>query len=416
VERVANLEQELSSSSPSGENAFQTDIFNPISSNSPPDIFNWKPERWNPFIKKAGIRPSARPMQTNKFYGSLLTHEFRYDSIYTFPYSLTRTDCSQQVCGIGVSHVEERNGFNYNRMMTDNPYVYGSKFVYPIILSAEELRKDISITTDSHTAFSVSVSVAPAPDRTPVFRMPLLQGMAFITGIYSDATPVIGSNMALDDVTLEASNDTRPGTHKYSIGVQDGSVWLMYVTPDKRSTAPEFTWFDKTRIKGPTHFSGVIQFAKVNDVGEPEYDKSAGAYPTSAQISGSVDARHGKYTISWKREGAPDGSLLMFALPHHVASMDDATKASLTKIELITVTKGIARAILADKMTLVEAQLPTEIDFPPWPPDNRNHAISPAARDRILRVAKAEMLQDHSLMLGPRGNCVYTMGKVKPAT
>ena len=187
----------------------------------------------------------------------------------------------------------------------------------------------------------------------------------------------------------------------------------MYVTPDSKGGAPEFTLFDKTKIKGPPHFSGAIQFAKLKEVGEQEYDNSAGAYPTSAQVSGSVEGRRGKYTISWKRGGATDRPLLMFALPHHVRSMDKATKESLTKIELVTVTKGMARAILANEMTLVEDQLPTGIDFPPWSPDNREHDINPSARDKIMRAARAELQQNHSWILGAPGNCVYTMGKVR---
>lgn len=376
-------------------------------------MFNRKPKKWYPFVKKAGIHQRTRPMQTNKFYGSFLAREFQHDTVYTFPYSLTLTDCEKDVCGMGVSHVEEKTGFNEINMMTENPYIFGSKFAYSIILSAEELGRDILISTDSHTAFSASVFLAPAQDRKPVFSMPLLQGMAFITGIYDNATPVIGSKYFFEYVVLENSTDTRAGTYKYSIGVQNGTVWLMYVTPDKKRGAPEFTLFDKTKIKGPAHFSGTIQFAKLKEVGEQEYDKSAGAYPTSAQISGSVDGQRGKYTISWKRGGATDRPLLMFALPHHVRSMDKATKESLTKIELITVTKGMARAILANRMTLVEDQLPTSINFSPWSPDNREHDINPASRDKIMRVAMAEIRQNHSWMIGPPGNCVYTMGKVR---
>lgn len=313
---------------------------------------------------------------------------------------------------MGISHVEKKTGFNYQNLQSDNPYIYGTKDVYPIILSAEELGTDTSITTDSHTAFSVSVSLAPAPDRKPAIKMPLLQGMAFITGIYNNATPVIGSNTFFDKVLPVNSSDTQPGTYKYRISA-DRAVWFMYVTPEKSGKTPQFTRFDKTRVKGPARFSGIVQFAKFKKAGEREHDMSAGAYPTSAKISGSVEGRRGKYTISWKQGGAPDRSLLMFALPHHVHSMDETTKGSLTKIELVTVTKGTARAITATEMTMVEDRLPTDIDFAPWSPDNKVHDISPAIRDKIMRAAREEIKQNHDWILGPPGKCVYTMGKVR---
>ena len=225
-EGIANPEHGLFSSSPSGANAFQTDIFNPISSSSPPDMFNRKPENWYPFVKKAGIHQSAMPIQTNKFYGSFLAREFQHDTIYTFPYSLTLTDCEQDVCGMGVSHVEEETGFKEINMVTENPYIFGSKLAYSIILSAEELGRDTSVTTDPHTAFSASVLVAPAQDRKPVFSMPLLQGMAFITGIYDKATPVIGSRVSFEHMMLENSTDTRAG----NLQVQDRrSKWNCMV-------------------------------------------------------------------------------------------------------------------------------------------------------------------------------------------
>jgi endo-1,3(4)-beta-glucanase len=186
----------------------------------------------------------------------------------------------------------------------------------------------------------------------------------------------------------------------------------MYVTPDNKGPAPKFTLLDDKRIKGPANFSGTIQLAKLKDLGEQEYDKSAGTYATSAQISGSVEGQRGKYTLKWRQGGDTSRPLIMFTLPHHVNSMDAASKRFLTKIELTTVSKGIVRAIMASNMTM-EEELPTGIDFGPWAPDGKVHDISVVAREKIMSVAREELQQDHGWAVGAPANCAYMMGKVR---
>ena len=150
--------------------------------------------------------------------------------------------------------------------------------------------------------------------------------------------------------------------------------------------------------------------------GEFAYDRSAGVYATSAAISGQVLGQVGTYTISWGKSGlfppppAPAPRLLMFALPHHVASFRDTTAAAKLSIKLQTTTKGIATAVLADTWTMVESDLPISMHFAPWTPTMHTPTpLNSAALKIISQVAVVEMAQ--RMDTGTNLGSMYYSGK-----
>lgn len=189
--------------------------------------------------------------------------------------------------------------------------------------------------------------------------------MSFVTGIYSDAQPVIqcpdkGFTFISDPHFLHYS------TTKYKIVDASNKNWLLYIKPfgenDKSGPPPAvFTRLDKNTFVGPLHFEGIIQVAKnpLGAEGEAIYDRAAGTFISGAHLTASANDDRASYTFTYEKFGTPP--LLMFALPHHIQSLDPELKSRLTKLCLRTTTKGVARAIWTDKLTCLEPTMPVEM-------------------------------------------------------
>ena len=166
---------------------------------------------------------------------------------------------------------------------------------------------------------------------------------------------------------------------------------------------PSFQLVSSTSLQGPPGWSGYVQVAKnpAGSTGEFSYDRSAGYYPTAATVSGSTLGASGNYSITWAKSGLPVAftarapPLLMFALPHHVASFSEATAVAKVSIHLQTTTKGIAIAVLADSWTMVELHLPIDMGFAPWTPTQKVATqLNAVACNIISQVAVSEVNQD----------------------
>lgn len=276
-------------------------------------------------------------------------------------------------------------------------------FVAPVgiqymVFSAEELNSTTTqLTTDTLQGFSANVNLLTTSGAEPLVTFPVIQGMGFVTAVYNGAKPWIESGVFFRTLTY-AGPLAGNSTYKYRVTLMDNSNWLLYITPSGSVGNVPLTLNSTTLIQGPAKFNGIIQVAKnpAGDSGEATYDSSAGAYAESATISGSVDGTTGSYTLEWKNAGLTGKPLLMFALPHHVASFDAETAGKLTSIELMTTTKGMAKAIQADKMTMAEADLPTGMMFGPWSPfaTAAEEALPDQETSLINAIGTAEMAQN----------------------
>lgn len=278
-------------------------------------------------------------------------------------------------------------------------------------LSATELGESSTLSVSNPQAFSADVILAPQRGSQSRITFPVLQGMGFVTGIYRNLQPLIQTGVFFRDVF--PMSGPRTGVFKYRITLEDNRVWLVYVIPDNGAN-PMMEVISNTTLRGPTGFSGTIQVAKNpgGEAGERVYDRSAGVYATNARISGSVNNSQGSYALQWEKAGKDAGStpLLMFALPHHVQSFDDATRGRQTDIRLVTTTKGNATAVTGESWTMVESNLPIDMDLAPWQPGTSGRvALSEAAKQFIRNVAPAELSQD---MDGQTNlNSMYFSGK-----
>lgn len=252
----------------------------------------------------------------------------------------------------------------------------------------------MKLTMDALTDLSANVNLVPGGWSSQAITVPLVQGMGFVTAIYYGATPHIDSGVYIERIIPFKS--PKRGVSKYKVQLKDGQYWLLYAVANN-GTGLALDLASPTKLKAAGSFSGIIQIAKSpGNLKENEvtYEKCAGTYATGALISGSVDGTYGAYSLSFRKAG--NGSpLIMFALPHHVESMDARTAGGKTGIKLQTTTKGLATAVIGDYWRLEESDLPNDIGFAPWSPITGSTTFIPnAAKRAIDNVALLELSQD----------------------
>ncbi|POS70283.1 glycosyl hydrolase family 81 [Diaporthe helianthi] len=381
------------------------DIFTPMSFDSPPATI---PSRDDHPQLPVGVVQEG-PLQTNKFYASFFANA-QDNRTWVHPYSVWWPKRNVlQGRGLSISHTD-REDFIYGP--GDPVESFDDTFFrQSLSLSAKELGNGTVLTIDNLTAESVNVNLAPSRSAQPLISFPLVQGMAFMTGIYNGASVLVQSQRRFSNITelgvvFQGSAAT---VHGWSSRLSDKSTWLIYITgSDSTSSQPTLKLLDRQTIVGPTGFKGIVQVAKnpVGSNGLSVFNKAAGAYPETGKVSGSVSGRSGTYSFSWLKKGATEQQLLMFALPHHVASFDQETASRMTSITLASTTKGIATAVLTDTFTMVENDLPADIGFDPWSPrfgsvgsaGAPGGTISERAKSAVSSAGKLELQRDITVL------------------
>ena len=301
--------------------------------------------------------------------------------------------------GMAVSHIDanQRAEGPQNKAIPGSPiqYFINPIGIHSIILSAIELGRSSALTTNSLEAFSVNAVLSPQANSISHITFPLVQGMSFVTGVYNNLMPAIQSSIFFRAVTQVGG--PWAGVYKYRITLEDSKTWLMYVTP-RNGEDPGLRCVSNTQIQGLRGWFGTIQIAKnpAGADGEGIYDGSAGVFPVTGTISGSVHDTIGTYRIQWGKAGLTSLPLLMYALPHHVQSFDSTTSHGVKPMYLQTTTKGLARAVLGDSWTMVLEDLPTDMGFAPWTPTTKSQvSLSRTAISLIQQVALSEINQNY---------------------
>lgn len=314
---------------------------------------------------------------------------------------------------MAVSHVDaNQRGYGpRNTAIPGGPVQY---FINPIgiqslVLSAIELASSTKLTTRTLEAFSCNAILLPQPNSSSSITFPLVQGMAFVTAIYNNLMPAIQSSVLFRNVVQISS--PRTGVFKYRITLEDNKIWLLYAKPNNGQD-PLLKLMSNILIQGPRGWSGTIQVARnpTGTTGESIYDGSAGVFPTTAMVSGSVSGDQGYYQIRYTKSGLTALPLLTYALPHHIQSFDATTSKGKTSLQLQTTTKGIATVVIGDSWTLIEQGLPIDIGFAPWSPATRSRTtLSEGAIRLIQQVAASEINQNYDSQTNL--NSMYYSGK-----
>lgn len=280
-----------------------------------------------------------------------------------------------------------------------------------LVFSATELDKSSIMSVEQPKAFSAHAVIKRSPGSAQQITFPVVQGMGYTTAVYNDLQPLLESGVFFRKVVSAGS--PRAGIFKYQVFLEDDTNWLVYATPADGQD-PKFKLVSKTNLRGPEGFSGTIQVAKnpAGKSGEKFYDNSSGVYPVAGEISGSVTDDVGSYKLSWTKAGkdVKGTPLIMFALPHHVHSFDNATQGRITDIHLRTTTKGNSTAVIGESWTMVEQNLPIDIGFAPWSTTQGSaHELSDAAQHAIIQAAPHELKQNISEQTSL--NSMYYSGK-----
>lgn len=353
------------------------------------------PRRSTHPVPRTGIAASVtEPIDTNKFYANFMLGT-QGQPVWTHPYSLqwAKGSGNAKSWGMAISHTE-RSQLAYAPGSAPVQYFLNPIGIQSVIMSAKELTSSTTLTLDTMRSLSVNANLGLPGSSTPLITFPLTQGMGFVTGVYKSATPMIQSSVFFRTFTGPSALGS---TYKYTVTLEDGKQWLIYVTPTTASLGGKLTLNSNSVIMGTAGWSGIIQIAKnpAGSSGEAVYDKSAGVYATRNSLAGNANGKVGTYTFTWVRAGLLYRTLLMFALPHHLASFDSGTAGAKTVLQLQTTTKGLAVGILYNKWTMVESNMPVDMDFAPWTPSKGSiKTVSSAAKAAINNAAASELAQD----------------------
>lgn len=312
---------------------------------------------------------------------------------YVMPYSVFwrkgsglcawNTDSTQYVFG------------SYSTESTSGPHYYYSPVGNcPIGFSSAEMDSSQTMTASEIDHQSVDVTFAPGTG-SGTMTIPLIQGNAFLTSLYSGLTPQLfgGAFTSITGVTFKAGNAASVGS-KYRVTINNGDTWLLYVFPKTAGSSATMTLTSSTLITGPAGFSGVLQIAKLPlnyaTSDETVYDSAAGTYGTQNVISGSSTGAVGTYTFNFGAVSLGGNQLLSYLFPHQVSSVSSGTATSL---KLWSNTKGQMQAYLGNTLSFTESDMPIDVQFLPWSPLGNLQNYSVSALQAIAAAANSEAAQ-----------------------
>ncbi|RYP30572.1 hypothetical protein DL767_006162 [Monosporascus sp. MG133] len=284
--------------------------------------------------------------------------------------------------------------------------------IQSLCLSAAELGDETRLTTDNLTSHSVNVNLHPSPQAQPIITFPVVQGMGFVTARYRAGTPVINTGVFFKVVT-KTIKGPKPGVSKYTFRLEDGKVWHLYSYAEQGDDL-DLQVVNNGLARSRKPFTGFIQVAKDPGSFESLLDAQSASYPVGVTLSGTISGTQGSYTFDFQKAGDTNTKLLMYALPHHVASFDAETKKAVTEAQLQTTTKGRATAVVADSWTMVEPNIPVAMDFAPWDPQAGPKDLSDEAIRTISPVALKEISQNVDQQANQ--SSMYFSGKVRLAS
>ena len=171
-----------------------SDIFQPIATDAPPSQIS---QRSDHPVPRLGIQEQQQKLQTNKFYANFFLGD-QTAGAWTHPYSLSWSKGAGQTgsWGMAISHIERSQLATGPKTSSDAgewSFFASPIGVHTLVISAIELGAGASLTTDTLEAFSVNVNLLAAGASSPTLTFPLVQGMGFVTGLYSNGTPMLQS-------------------------------------------------------------------------------------------------------------------------------------------------------------------------------------------------------------------------------
>lgn len=371
--------------------SFNGNPFVPVSVDEPPQVF---PRQAHPL--KPPTTNNGRPVHTNKFYTNLLLDDQTLQT-WVQPYSLWWTK-NPGFVGMSVSHTT-RDQFVYGPdPNTPNAQYYFSPIgIQSMVMSAVEFDMgptDLALNDTNDLSCKVSIIPRYIPDRH--LDLHLVIGMGFVTGIYWGLLPKVTTQVGIQSaVQLQSPN---PAAWKYEVILNNGVRWLMYVSGLPGDPVPTFSLNEQRELVASFAVNGCcVQLAAAPVGTDPFYDEASGRYVTDASVTGEIidNGARGNYRIQYDAQGySLSGNTLVFAAPHHVASLTSQMESKRTSIQLDSTNMGVLTAYLSPMIEMTEP-LPIIIEFDPYASfKNANINIGPNERNIISSVAAQELQGD----------------------
>lgn len=343
------------------------DLFREIDDVRPTDIFT--PRSLTVEIPK-NVENYSEPVQTNKFYGNLLVGTQK-NVTFTHPYAFYWDDESH--FGYGVQRTVEE------KVTTGPPSgTGGSEFLTnplkmpDIYFSATSMNSENNhLTVTDPRAMSVVVNLHPKPEDMDenFIEMPLVQGMAFATAVYhGNLIPRLSTSESIISLVKENVGTHRPRVQQYRAKFSSGNEWLLFATLPEDNIPFELTIKDNKIVGSKSVDNLIIQAAAAPEdtFHDGFYHQSAGQYLVDADVSGKADGKDATYEINYVTKGLLlFETPLVFALPHHLESMDKDTKRANVGIQLPSATKGTMSAFLTPNLKFIE-NLNLDVQWGPW--------------------------------------------------
>ncbi|QLQ81226.1 hypothetical protein HG537_0E05820 [Torulaspora globosa] len=359
-----------SSSTPSATPVVQiVDLFDAISTNTPPNVF---PRAPNPMSLAAGVSTDG-PIQTNKFYTNLIVGS-QNSAAFVYPYSLRRHGSGQDI-GLAVQHTTtSQYSFGNYDSNGDSQFLINPLNIGELVLSAANFDSAAAMKVENMKTSSTTVKLVQGINSQNYLELPLVQGMGYATGIYHGSLIAkLGSEVGFKTLVQEKSQFLADGILKYRIELLSGYSWLCYIVVPDNVSKDDFKLQAQNAYSVTANLAVdglIMQVAIAPDDSNLEvfYDEAAGMYAYELQLSGSSDGSVANYEFNYATGGKSlSGNTMIFALPHHANALIPSMENSYTGIQVQSTTKGTMKGYLATKL-LFSQKLNRQISWLPWSP------------------------------------------------
>ncbi|KAH3678264.1 hypothetical protein WICPIJ_008866 [Wickerhamomyces pijperi] len=378
-----------------------TDIFsNSISTDAPLSEFA---RTTHPVSIPSTVVTESKPIGTNKFYGNFLLGTQTLPT-WTHPYSIWFSlDSGYE--GLAVEQALASSRVFGPDGTTPPEYFFSPTGIKQLVLGSSDF--DSSTTVGLQNVKHMSTDVLVKSSSAGYILAPTVQGQGFITAIYYNLIPKITSAVGFTSITGDTS--PRSGINKYKIVLADGRTWLLYITiPSGQSLSVALK--DGNTIVTSNSVNGAV-FQICADDNSSVFDQAAGAYPTRANLTGSVSDSTGTYSINYSVAGGSNsGTTVMYALPHHVDSFTSDMSSQKTSVTMATTTKGVATAYLTNAFNF-SLTVPSFISFAPYSAiSGASVNYSSSVLSSIKTAATSEVQDD--VYSDSNVDSMYTSGKI----
>ncbi|GME82649.1 unnamed protein product [Ambrosiozyma monospora] len=324
------------------------DLFQPIGTGAPADVFERKP--LSDVSLADGVDNNGAPIETNKFYVNLLLGK-QSNPVYTYPYSFFYTN-TDSYHGLGMTHVTS-SVFGDTNANGAASYLGNAILVGSFIFSSTSLTtSNTHIEVTEMKSMSVLATITDGSDDNYI-DLPLVEGMGFGTAVYNgDFVAQLSSNVGFKSLVTEKSDALATGIVKYRVTLFDDVDWLVYAVVPKGSDVSSFqlSVSSVNSIVANVAIDGlIIQVAPAPENNlDSYYDEAAGMYPTDCSVQGSylADSSDNEdstafYQLNYATEGSSaSGYTLIFALAHQVDSLTSQSTKQATGISIYSPAKG----------------------------------------------------------------------------